>query len=128
MAPDGKTLLVMEFFCSTGDSVWNESDKELAGITITGLEQLGFIKKNEVIDSCVVRAPKAYPLFEVGYAERCTTIHSYLSTFKNLHLAGRGGMFRYYNMDHAIESGLQAAERIIKTEVRSQKPEVKSGK
>ena len=26
---------------------------------------------------------------------------------------GRNGMFRYYNMDHAIESGLEVAEDIL---------------
>ena len=35
-------------------------------------------------------------------------------------------MFRYYNMDHAIESGIETAEEIIKK--RSQKSEVKSQK
>ena len=40
-------------------------------------------------------------------------IYDYLSRFKNLHVAGRVGMFKYYNMDHAIESGMAAAEKII---------------
>ncbi len=35
-------------------------------------------------------------------------------------------MFRYYNMDHAIESGIETAEKIIKK--RSQKSAVKSQK
>ena len=52
--------------------------------------------------------------FEVGYKERCDEIYEYLGRFKNLHITGRSGMFRYYNMDHAIESGIKTAERIIK--------------
>jgi len=35
-------------------------------------------------------------------------------------------MFRYYNMDHAIESGIETAEKIIKK--RSQTSEVKGQK
>jgi len=113
MAPEGKTLIVMEFFSFKGDSIWNETDERLAQITVENLEDLGFIKRDEVIDSAVVRAPKAYPLFEVGYEKPCADIYNYLGGFKNLHIAGRSGMFRYYNMDHAIESGIETAEKII---------------
>jgi len=114
MAPEGKTLVVMEYFSFIGDKVWNESNERLIDITVENLEHLGFIKRHEVIDGAVVRTPKAYPLFEVGYKKIYDEIYDYLSRFKNLHIAGRSGMFRYYNMDHAIESGTNTAEKIIK--------------
>lgn len=114
MAPEGKTLIVTEFFSFKGDRVWNEQDDRLAEITIEHLERLGFIRRDEVLDSAVVRAPKAYPLFEIGYESLCDELHAYLGQFENLHVAGRVGMFRYYNMDHAIRSGLDAAGRIMK--------------
>ncbi len=113
MAPEGKTLLVVEYFSFQGDHIWNASDERLTDITVRGLEKLEFIKKSEVSGSAVVRAKKAYPLFEIGYAEQCALLYDYLSTFRNLHLAGRVGMFRYYNMDHALESGFNAAEAVI---------------
>jgi protoporphyrinogen oxidase len=116
MAPEGKSLIVMEFFSFRGDSVWKETDEKLVEITTENLEKLRFIKRNEVIDSVVVRVPKAYPLFEVGYKELCKTVYDYLALFSNLHLAGRTGMFRYYNMDHAIESGLNTADLILSKE------------
>ena len=114
MAPEGKTILVAEYFSFQGDSIWNASDEHLADITVRGLVQLGFIKKSEVSGSTVVRAEKAYPLFETGYAEQCEFLYDYLGAFRNLHLAGRVGMFKYYNMDHAIESGLRAAGAVIR--------------
>ncbi|GAB4419408.1 MAG: NAD(P)/FAD-dependent oxidoreductase [Thermodesulfovibrionales bacterium] len=114
MAPEGKTLMVMEFFSNRGDRIWNESDGRLTEITVKNLEALGFIKGHEVLDSAVVRVPCAYPLFEIGYKEACDVIYDYLCRFKNLHISGRGGMFRYYNMDHAIESGISAAEKVMK--------------
>ena len=114
MAPEGKTIIVMEFFSFRGDQVWNATDEMLTSITVDSLESLGFIKRGEVIDSAVVRALKAYPLFEVGYEGLCDKVYDYLGRFKNLHIAGRSGMFRYYNMDHAIESGISTAENIIK--------------
>jgi len=114
MAPEGKTILVTEFFSFAGDTLWSESDEKLAEVAVGSLEHLGFIKRHEVMGSAVMRVPKAYPLFEVGYEELCDTLYGYLSEFKNLHIAGRSGMFRYYNMDHAIESGITTAEKIIK--------------
>lgn len=114
MAPGGKTVIVAEFFSFKGDGIWNMSDEELSAVTAENLEGMGFIKKHEVIDSAVIRVPNAYPLFDVGYKELCNEIYDYLGRFGNLHIAGRSGMFRYYNMDHAIESGIETAEKIIK--------------
>jgi protoporphyrinogen oxidase len=116
MAPEGKTLVVMEFFSFKGDGIWSLDDERLVDITVENLVKLGFIGKHEVLDSAVVRVPKAYPLFEVGYRKHYEVIAGYLERFGNLHVAGRGGMFRYYNMDHAIESGISTAERLIGSE------------
>jgi len=113
MAPAGKTLLVTEHFCFRGDDTWSASDEDLAERTISSLVKLGFIKRHEVIDKVIVRIPRAYPLFEVGYTEQHKKICDYLDRYRNLHLIGRGGMFRYYNMDHALESGIAAAEEIM---------------
>jgi protoporphyrinogen oxidase len=114
MAPKGKSILVAEFFSFKGDVIWNKSDEDITSITVENLENMKFIKKHEVMDSAVLRVPNAYPLFEVGYRERCDEIYEYLGRFKNLHITGRSGMFRYYNMDHAIESGIKTAKKIIK--------------
>ncbi len=114
MAPQGKTHIVAEYFCFEGDDIWNSPDSELTSDTVKQLVNLGFIRESEVIDRCVVKGPKAYPIFEVGYAEHYNKIIRYLKNFKNLHIIGRSGMFRYYNMDHAIESGIEVAENILK--------------
>lgn len=113
MSPEGKTHIVTEHFCFEGDETWRRSDADLIKSTIQSLEKLGFIKIDEVIDCTVVRIPKAYPLFEIGYREHYDRIISYLDRFKNLHIAGRGGMFRYDNMDDVIETGIETAEKII---------------
>lgn len=118
MAPEGKTHIVSEYYCFEGDKIWDMKDEELIATTVNQLERLGFVSKKDVIGSCVVRVPKAYPLFEIDYTEYYDKILNYLRNFKNLHTVGRGGMFRYYNMDHAIESGISVAERIIKKEVK----------
>lgn len=119
MAPEGKTLLVTEHFCFRGDDTWSASDEDLAERTIESLVNLGFIKRQEVMYKVILRIPKAYPLFEVGYAEHYKKICDYLDRYINLRLIGRGGLFKYYNMDHAMESGIAAADEIM---VRDREP------
>ncbi len=114
MAPPRRSLLVMEYFSFKGDAVWNLQNDTLADLTVDNLALLGFIKRPEVVDSMVVRVPSAYPLFEVGYRKHAESLHEYLQRFCNLHISGRSGMFRYYNMDVAIRSGVETAEKVIK--------------
>jgi protoporphyrinogen oxidase len=113
MAPSGKTHLVIEYFCFQGDAIWNASDEELTALTVKHLEKLDFIHADQVLDSCILREQKAYPLFEVGYTAHYEKLLGYLRKFTNLHIVGRSGMFKYYNMDRAIESGVEAAEEIL---------------
>lgn len=113
MAPDGKTLLVTEHFCFRGDDRWRADNDTLVEDTVASLDGLGLIRRHEVIDSLVLRVPDAYPLFEIGHDESRRNICDYLAKFENLQVIGRGGMFRYFNMDHAMESGIAAAETIM---------------
>ncbi len=113
MAPAGKTHLVAEYFCNDGDRIWRRSEQDLVHQTVGALSQLGFLERREVVDAKVLRVPHAYPVFEVGYADHLRVITDYLQRFKNLELVGRTGAFGYLNMDHALASGIQGAERIL---------------
>jgi protoporphyrinogen oxidase len=113
MAPQGKTHIVAEYFCFKGDRIWSSTDERLTSVTVEHLSNLSFFCRSELIDSCVVRVPKAYPLLDVEYRRHYLKILGYLKQFKNLHIGGRGGMFRYLNMDHAIASGIEVAKKIL---------------
>ena len=119
MAPEGKTLLVAEYFCFRGDARWRAPDRVLVEDTVAHLADLGLIGRDEVIDSLVLRVSEAYPLFETGHDDKRRRICDYFAGFENLEVIGRGGMFRYYNMDHAMDSGITAAEAIMARNVRS---------
>ncbi|MDH3514853.1 MAG: FAD-dependent oxidoreductase, partial [Gammaproteobacteria bacterium] len=113
MGVAGQTLLVTEHFCFHDDPVWRAPDNALIERSVADLATLGLIRRHEFVDGVVVRVPCAYPMFEIGYAEACAVISDYLAQFTNLHVIGRTGGFRYYNMDHAIESGLDAAQAVL---------------
>ncbi len=118
MAPDGKTHIVAEFFCTEGDSIWNAEDNTLKALTYYHLSRLGFIRRHsEVIDACVVRIRKSYPLFDLSFRDNLNIVIGYLERFENLHLIGRTGKFSYLNMDHAMASGIRAAEAVLAKDV-----------
>lgn len=112
MAPAGKTLLVAEYFCFRDGDIWSSSDEKLSNLTQKHLVGLDIIHASDVLSSKVIRIPNAYPLFEVGFYDQCEIIYQYLDRFDNLSITGRGGRFKYYNMDHAIASGMEVAQTL----------------
>ncbi len=113
MAPGGKTHLVVEFFCSEDDDLWNSSDEKLEEITIKELQRLGFFDRGEIMDALTMRIRNAYPVFDINFRENLAVIEDYLKGFKNLSIAGRTGAFSYLNMDHALLSGMDVASKIL---------------
>lgn len=114
MSPEGKTSLVMEYFCFKTDPIWTMPDEQIARMTQEQLEhELGFVRARDVIDYCVVRVPRAYPMYEIGFRKNLNVVLEYLKHFENLQLVGRNGTFRYNNMDHSLEMGILAARRLL---------------
>lgn len=114
MAPPGKSSIVAEYFCFEGDDVWSRDDQEIIDMTVRDLDtRLGFLKKEDVIDAFVVRIPKAYPMYELGYEEPLHQVMDYVDTFDNLQIVGRYGTYKYNNMDHSMKTGILAARNIM---------------
>lgn len=114
MAPPDKSSIVAEFFCFRDGDIWNMDDSDLVELTVRELdERLGFIKADEVIDAFVVRIPKAYPMYELGYEEPLEAIKRYIGSFANLQIVGRYGTYKYNNMDHSMKTGILAARNIL---------------
>ena len=111
---DDLTSLVVEYFCSFGDQIWSMSEEELVDQTVRHLvDDLKFITPDEVIGGFIVRAPRAYPAYVIGYEEPLAKIRSFIGELDNLQIIGRYGTFRYNNTDHSIETGLLAAKNIL---------------
>lgn len=106
-----KVWLGLEYFCNTGDALWNMSDEQLKEFAKNELINIDFIDADDIIDSVVVKMPKTYPAY-FGTYERFDKIKEYLSVFKNLYLIGRNGMHRYNNMDHSMMTAIIAVENI----------------
>jgi hypothetical protein len=66
-----------------------------------------------VEDGCVIRAPKAYPIYDSCYRDALEAVRSLLGQLENLQTIGRNGRHRYDNQDHAMLTGILAARNHI---------------
>lgn len=103
----------LEYFCTENDAYWNKKDKELITIALQEAKVLGLFDKKDVKHAFVHRVEDAYPVYNLDYEKPLKIALSYLQSFKNLSIAGRGGLFRYNNMDHSIFTGINVANAII---------------
>ncbi|MDD3803799.1 MAG: NAD(P)/FAD-dependent oxidoreductase [bacterium] len=101
----------LEYFTSEGDEISSKSDAEMAEFAISEMEKIGFIKREDVIDSTVLRMEKAYPAYFGTYGE-LDRIREWSLRYENLYLVGRNGMHRYNNMDHSMLSAKAAVDSI----------------
>jgi protoporphyrinogen oxidase len=88
-------------------------DDALIAMATTELRATGLVTDAAVIDGCVVRAPRAYPVYNSGYDQHLATLVAFVEAHKNLHPMGRYGMFKYNNSDHSILTALLSVENIL---------------
>ena len=108
----GVTCLGLEYFCTIGDPLWNLADGELVELGKSEARKIGLISSEAVVDSCVVRMEKAYPVYDAHYRTHVATIRAALAAFPNLQAVGRNGMHKYNNQDHSMMTGLVAARNL----------------
>jgi protoporphyrinogen oxidase len=115
MVPDQSLACYgLEYFCFEGDGMWTSSDRDLIGMAERELLKIGLAEPGDVVDGCVVRQPKAYPVYDDSYAEHVETIQNEIEErFPGLHLVGRNGMHKYNNQDHAMMTAMLTVRNII---------------
>jgi protoporphyrinogen oxidase len=106
------SALGLEYFVSDSDPLWTMSTQELVAFGEDELRKTGLARGARVTDGTVVRAPKAYPVYRIGYREHLDRVVAYVRSFSNLQAVGRYGMFKYNNADHSILTALLAVENI----------------
>jgi protoporphyrinogen oxidase len=114
MVPDSsKTCLGLEYFCFEGDGLWNMADAELIALASEEVARIGLARRESIVDGCVLRMPKAYPIYDDTYEAAVDTLKDYLRRFTNLQLVGRNGMHKYNNQDHSMLTAILAVENIF---------------
>ncbi len=111
---EGMTCLGLEYFCFEGDGLWSAADEDLVALAKREIGQIGLIRPEDVVDACVVRQPKAYPVYDEAYRDNVDTVRRDLAlNYPNLHLVGRNGMHKYNNQDHAMMTAMLTVRNIL---------------
>ena len=119
MVPAGMSCLGLEYFCFEGDALWDAADADLIALAKDEIAHIGLVDAADVVDACVVRQPKAYPVYDDHYRDNVAMIRLDLeSSYPTLHLIGRNGMHKYNNQDHAMMTAMLTARNILADERR----------
>jgi len=115
MVPDPKlACLGLEYFCFEGDGVWSAPDEELVALAKREIAKIGLVAEDEVVDACVVRQAKAYPVYDDEYKHHVSMVRADLEhAYPTLHLVGRNGMHKYNNQDHAMMTAMLTVKNIL---------------
>jgi protoporphyrinogen oxidase len=115
MVPDpGYCSYGLEYFCFEHDPLWNAPDSELLALAKMEIDHLNLARIEDIVDGCVIRQRKAYPVYDESYQQHVDKIRLALEEgFPTLHLVGRNGMHKYNNQDHAMMTAMLTAENIL---------------
>jgi protoporphyrinogen oxidase len=104
----------LEYFCFEGDMLWTAPDSQLIKQASEELVQLGLASSDDILDGCVIRQQKAYPVYDDAYQEHVDDIRDGIRrNYPNLHLVGRNGMHKYNNQDHAMMTAMLTVRNIV---------------
>ncbi|MCB1858670.1 MAG: NAD(P)/FAD-dependent oxidoreductase [Gammaproteobacteria bacterium] len=113
VADSGTVWIGLEYFCNEGDELWSLQDGALVELATEEMERIGFIERADLLDTTVIRMPKAYPGYFGEAYTRFDRIRAFTDGLENLFLIGRNGMHRYNNQDHSMLSAMVAVDNIL---------------
>jgi protoporphyrinogen oxidase len=115
MVPDpALTCLGLEYFCGEGDDLWRMRDDGLIALAEQELRSIRMIDRNvRVVDACVQRVRKAYPVYDEGYEQALDGVRAWTDRFANLQLVGRNGMHKYNYLDHSLLTARLAVRNLF---------------
>ena len=103
--------MTLEYFCQENDDDWNRHDKEWIELATIELKQVLCEPGISIRSAKVVKAGNAYPCYWGSYQD-LPQLREYCDSIENLLCIGRNGQHRYNNIDHAMETGMRAADYI----------------
>ena len=108
---NGETILMAEITFRPKSSLSKRSDNEILQATIEGLETLGFVKEQNIVDSKILTEKYAYIIYDLNHRKNTDTA---LSALKKLGInsVGRFALFEYLNTDGVVEKSWALADEL----------------
>jgi protoporphyrinogen oxidase len=112
VADQSKVWVGMEYFTNEADALWNKEEEAMKKFGVEELSKIGIIEAGDVLDTYLLKMPKAYPGYFGTYGQ-FPVVRAYLDTLVNLFPVGRNGMHRYNNQDHSMLTAMQSVDNIL---------------
>lgn len=106
----GTSSLIAEITSNPGDGVHELSDLELIERTVSDLDRIGIIKREDVIVTDLHRAKYGYPVYDLDYRQKVKVMRDYFASI-GIDLCGRFAEFDYINSDECLRRAKLLAER-----------------
>ncbi|MCB1242002.1 MAG: FAD-dependent oxidoreductase [Akkermansiaceae bacterium] len=110
--PPDHTVLIVETTCEVGDAKWN-GDPEAMEKIHTDLEAEGICRRDQIVQTHLLRTPHGYPVFSLGFEQHLDAVNEHIRSLENVLTTGRQGGFCYPNMHKAMRMGADAAEAVL---------------
>ena len=108
---NGETILMAEITFRPKSSLSKLNDNQILQATIKGLETLGFVKEENIVDSKILTEKYAYIIYDLNHRKNTDTA---LSALKKLGIdsVGRFALFEYLNTDGVVEKSWVLANEL----------------
>ena len=113
MALKDKTAICLDITCFEGDEIWKKSDKELTEECIKSGVKTDLFKREEVIDSKVIRIKYAYPFYDLNYKNKLREVVEFIEKSGKIFCLVRTWLFKYNIADNSIEMGFELAKELL---------------
>jgi len=107
VTPPGCTALLADVSCAPDETSW-EKPWSIARRVAADLEADGSIRADEIREIYTFRARHAYPVYTLGFEQRCETVQAYLDPIPNLLRVGRQATFSFMSASAAMQSAWAA--------------------
>lgn len=117
-ARKGTSVLGVEYFVFRTDDLWGRSDDALVALASDEVARMGLVPRGSVARGFVRRETEAYPTYFLGFEPHFRAVKAAMGRLGRVSPAGRGGLYKYNNMDHSLYSGLLAGRDLTDPERR----------
>lgn len=109
--PTDCSVICAEIPCATNDATWEASDDDLVEMVLDAVARLG-LPDLSVKDSMVVRMPRVYPVYEIGYRRHLDGLDAWAQSIPRVTSFGRHGLFVHDNTHHTLAMAYDAVDAL----------------
>lgn len=114
LAPEGKSIITVDFGCEKGDDIWNMNEKELEELALPQLEEVIPDIRQRLLGSSLIRTTISYPVFHKDY-EDVRREFAKSTKVENLISIGRNGEFSHMFMEDVYWRTRKKVEELVTT-------------